>query len=89
MGKQLNFLMTKDMGIKTVALANIRTPWHHKSMEKRIRFMDKIMAQPLVNDVSLSSHPPASSSSNSSHVTYFNDEKEVHTELLFLYGDRN
>ena len=88
-GKQLNFLMTKDMGIKTEAVANIRTPWHHESMEKRIRFMEEIEAQPLVKDVSLSSHPPASFSSNSSHVTYFDDEKEINTSLLFLYGDRN
>jgi len=88
-GKQLNFLMTKDMGIKTEALANIRTPWHHESMEKRIRFMKEIEAQPLVKEVSLSSHPPASHSSNSSHVTYFGEEKEINTELLFLYGDRD
>ena len=88
-GKQLNFLMTKDMGIKTEALANIQTPWHHESMEKRIRFMEEIEAQPMVKDVSLSSHPPASFSSNSSHVTYFDDKKEINTELLFLYGDRN
>jgi len=88
-GKQLNFLMTKDMGFKTEALANIQTPWHHESMEKRIRLMNEIKAQPLVNEVSLSSRPPASFGSNSSQVTYFDEEKEIHTELLFLYGDNN
>ncbi|WP_149303967.1 ABC transporter permease [Pareuzebyella sediminis] len=88
-GKQLNFLMTKDMGIKTEAVANIQTPWHYESMEKRMLFMNEIKAQPLVTGVSLSSHPPASFSSNSSHVTYYADDKEINTELLFLYGDRN
>ncbi len=88
-GKQLHFLMTKDMGIKTEAIANIKTPWHYESMDKRILFMNEIKAQPLVADVSISSHPPASFSSNSSQVTYYDDEKEINTELLFLYGDRN
>ena len=77
------------MGIKTEAVANIRTPWHDESLEKRMLFMDKIKTLPLVNDVSLSSHPPASFSSNSSHVIYLDGEKEIHTELLFLYGDKN
>lgn len=88
-GKQLHFLMTKDMGIQTEALANIQIPWHDESMEKRIRFRDEIKEQPLVNEVSLSGHPPASFSSNSSHVTYFDKEKEINTSLLFVYGDKN
>lgn len=88
-GKQINFLMSKDMGIKIEAVANVRTPWHHESLEKRMLFMDKIKELPLVNDVSLSSLPPASFSSNSSHVIYLDEGKEIHTELLFLYGDKN
>ena len=88
-GKQLNFLMSKDMGIRVEALANIRTPWQHQSLIKRVRLADEIGTLPGVSQVSLSSHAPASFSSNSSHVTYYDGEKEVRTELKFLYGDKN
>ena len=88
-GKQLNFLMSRDMGIKTEALANIQTPWQHQSMDKRVRLLEDIKMLPGVADVSLSSFPPASFSTNSSHVTYFNNDSEIHTELNFLYGDKN
>jgi len=88
-GKQLNFLMAQDMGIKTEALASFQTPWQHQSIDKRVRLLEGIESIPGVEAVSLSSYPPASFSSNSSHVTYFDEEKEINTELKFLYGDKN
>ncbi len=88
-GKQLNFLMAQDMGIKTEALANVQTPWQHKSLDKKIRLAAEIKSVPGIEEVSLSSFPPASGSSNSSQVTYLDQEKEIRTELLFLYGDDN
>ncbi|NJB70221.1 ABC-type antimicrobial peptide transport system permease subunit [Saonia flava] len=88
-GKQLSFLMSKDMGIRTEALASIRTPWQYQSMEKRVRLLNEIGALPGIKEISLSGNPPASNSTNTSHVTYFKNESEVHTELQFLYGDKN
>ncbi|MDY7393881.1 FtsX-like permease family protein [Aureibaculum sp. 2210JD6-5] len=88
-GKQLNYLMSKDMGIKTDAIVHIRTPWQTPSLDKRIRLEEEIRNLPQVAKTSLSSNPPASFSTNSSHVTFFDDEKEVKTELQFLYGDKN
>ena len=88
-GKQLNFMMTKDMGIKTEALANFRTPWQHQSLDKRVRLLEAIKTISGVKEVSLSSNPPASFSTNSSHVAFYGGDEEKHTELRFLYGDEN
>ena len=88
-GKQLNFLMAQDMGIKTEALANVQTPWQHKSLDKKLRLVEEIKSFPGIEEVSLSSFPPASGNTNSSHVTYLDKDKEIHTELLFLHGDDN
>ncbi len=87
--KQLNFLMTQDMGIRTEALASLQTPWHQQSIDKRVRLLEEIESFPGVKAVSLSSFAPASFSSNSSHVTFLDKEKEINTELYFLYGDKD
>ncbi len=88
-GKQLNYLMSKDMGIKTDALVHVSTPWRTPSLDKRIRFAEKVKVLPQVGKISLSNNPPASFSTNSSYVTFFDDGKEVKTKLQFLFGDGN
>ncbi|PCJ98756.1 MAG: cell division protein FtsX [Flavobacteriaceae bacterium] len=88
-GKQINYVMTKDMGFKTEAIAYARTPWSDASIDKRMRFLKEIEALPQVSGVSLGGSPPASFNTHSSSVTYLTDEKEIHTSLELLYGDQN
>ena len=88
-GKQINYLMSKDMGFKTEAIASIRTPWYIPSEEKKQRFINGIKALPQVEKVSLGQAPPASFSTSSSNTSYFGGEKEIHTELQLLYGDQS
>ncbi len=86
--KQVNFLINKDMGFKTEAVAYVRT-WSNTSIDKRLRFMNEIEALPEIRDISLGGNPPASNSTISDVVTCFNGQKEIHTELQLLYGDQN
>ena len=89
-GKQLNYLMTKDMGIKTEALASFHIPWQYNNyFDKKVRLLNEIEAIPAVEKTSLSSHPPTSNSSNSSKVSFFKEGNEIHTELRFLHGDQD
>lgn len=88
-GKQINYLMSKDMGFKTEAIASIRIPWYIPSEEKKQRFINGIKAIPQVDNISLGQAPPASFSTSSANTSYFGSGKEVHTELQLLYGDQN
>lgn len=87
-GKQINFLMTKDMGIKTESNVYVRA-WHDIDLSKRIVLLNEIKSIPLVTQVSLGSNPPASNNTNSSIATYLHDGKEIYTPLQLLFGDKN
>lgn len=88
-GKQINYLMTKDMGFKTEAIATVRTPWQDPSFDKSSRFIKEIAALPQIRKTSLGGNSPASFSTHSNTTTYINDKKEIHTSLELLHGDLN
>ncbi|RKN82915.1 FtsX-like permease family protein [Ulvibacterium marinum] len=85
-GKQIHYLMTKDMGFKTEAIAYLRTPYNEPSIDKRIRLLEKLKTDPHIQDVILGGNPPASRSTFSSAVVYRNEENEVQASLQWLYG---
>jgi len=87
-GKQINYLTTKDMGFKTEAIASVRIPWSNPSIEKKQRLLANIKAMPEIASVSLAQDPPASLSTSTTNASYYGDEKEVHTEVQLLFGDQ-
>ncbi|WP_273568246.1 ABC transporter permease [Maribacter halichondriae] len=86
-GKQIHFLMTKDMGFKTDVIAYVRTPYNDRSMDKKLRFMNEVKAIPHIKETTLGGNPPASRSWNSMGVAYKDGEKEVRSDLQLLFGD--
>ncbi len=88
-GKQINYMMKKDMGIKTESVAYIRTPYYIDSNVKRQRFAEAIEALPEIQEISLAGGPPASESYAGRSVTYFAKDKEINVQLQLLYGDSN
>jgi ABC-type antimicrobial peptide transport system permease subunit len=88
-GKQIHYLMTKDMGFKTEAIAYLRTPYKEPSIDKRIHLLEKLKTDPHIQDVVLGGNPPASQNTFSSAVVYRDGEKEVRASLQWLYGDSN
>ncbi len=86
--KQLNFLMSKDMGFKTEANVFVRA-WHDDDLNKRINFLNEIKKIPEIEQVSLGNDPPASNNSNSTIATFMADDTEIHTDLQQLFGDLN
>ena len=88
-GRQIHYLMNKDMGFKTEAIAYIHTPWKDTSMDKRQRLMREINEIPQVTNASLGGFTPASGSINSTVANYLDGEKEIRTELQLLHGDSN
>lgn len=87
-GQQINYLLSKDMGFKTDATVFIRL-WSEGDLNDRITFVSELKSIPHLSNISLGGNPPASSSTQSSMSTYFDDQKEIHTELQLLHGDTN
>ena len=88
-GKQLNYIMKKDMGFKTEAIAYLRTPWRDTSAIKRARFVRQIKELPGINQVVLSGNPPASFSTMFMNALFVDGEKEVNSDLQLMYGNAN
>ena len=86
-GKQIHYLMRKDMGFKTEAITYVRTPWLDRSMEKREVFIQKLKAIPQIEKISLGGSPPASFAWHSTEVDYMDGENKINTELQLLFGD--
>lgn len=87
--KQIRYLMTEDMGFKSDAISYVRTPWHDRSMQKRMLFIQKLNAIPQIEKVSLGGSPPASFTTHATGVDFVNGDKNIHTDLELLYGDSN
>lgn len=86
-GKQLNYVMKKDMGFQTEAIAYFRTPWSDTSAVKRTRFVRQMEELPGISDVVLSGNPPASNTTMSTGARFIDGEKEVNTDLQMLHGN--
>lgn len=85
-GKQINYVLKKDMGFKTDAIAYLRTPWRDISYDKRKRFVKELEELPGVSTAVLAGNPPASFSTMSMGVTYIDEEKEIESDLQLQYG---
>ncbi len=88
-GRQINFLLSKDMGFKTEAVVTVYSPRGERGLEKKERFLQKLKTIPQIKQLSLGGAPPASFSSNTSTTTYNNGEKEIQSDLQFVFGDTN
>ncbi len=86
-GKQINYMMNQDMGIKTDAVVYVDMPWHEKSIEKKERFLNAVKSLPQIQTASIGGRPPASFGYNSAGISYFNDQEEVKLDLQQLFGD--
>ena len=87
-GKQLNYVMSMDMGFKTQANAFVRT-WHDNDFGKRLNFVEAIKSIPQVTGISLGGDPPASGNTNSTMARYHNGANEINTSVQLLMGDLN
>ena len=88
-GKQINYLLNKDMGFKTEAIVSVYSPRGEREVSKKEIYAEKLKAIPEIKNVSIGGQPPASFSTSTSSTTYVDGEKEINSELQFIYGDTN
>lgn len=87
--KQINYLLSKDMGFKTEAVVSVFSPRSEGELEKKELFAQKLKSIPAIETLSIGGMPPASQSTNTSTTTVNNGEKEVQSDLQFVFGDTN
>ncbi len=85
--KQLNYMLKKDMGFKTEAIAHFRTPWQDDSAAKKTALLRQITAMSQVTNATIAGNPPASRSTHSRDISFENGENLTHFNLQLLYGD--
>lgn len=86
-GRQIHFLMKKDMGFETEAIAYLKMPWMDNDFQKRELLAEKLRTIPQIQNVSLGGAPPASTQMHATSVVYMDDEKEIRSDLQLLFGD--
>ena len=86
-GKQINFLLNKDMGFKKDAIVSVYKPLEERSLEKIELYAQRLASIPDIKKVSLGGPPPASQSSNTTDMRRMVDKEEVYGDIQLLAGD--
>lgn len=86
-GKQINFLLNKDMGFKKDAIVSVYKPLGENSFEKIKLYKEQLSSIPDIKNISLGGYPPASTSINSTDMRRMVDDQEVFGEIQFMAGD--
>jgi putative ABC transport system permease protein len=88
--KQINYLLTRDMGFKKDAIVNVRTPYFRsKADHRRFLLLNEIKQLPGVQIASLGSDPPSSSGWSTRNMKYKDGKKEIQTDVRQKTGDTN
>ncbi|MDG5492737.1 ABC transporter permease [Psychroserpens sp. SPM9] len=88
-GKQINYLLSKDMGFKTEAIASVYSPRGERGVSKQEIFAEELRTLPEIKAISIGGNAPASRSTNSTTISYTDGQKEINSELQFIHGDTN
>lgn len=88
-GKQINFLLNKDMGFKTEAIVSVYSPRSEIELSKKELYVQKLKAIPEITKLSLGGVAPASQSTNTATVTVHNGKTNVQSDMQFIFGDTN
>ncbi|TVZ25840.1 ABC-type antimicrobial peptide transport system permease subunit [Gillisia sp. Hel_I_86] len=86
-GKQINYLINKDMGFKTESLASIQTPRKDETVENRKLLVQKLKTISQLEKVSMGGPPPASFDNSSTSFINKEGTVETQTSVKLLFGD--
>lgn len=89
-GKQINYLLTADMGFKKDAILYFNTNYSSDLSAQKFILRDRLKALPGVAMVSLSNTPPSYDGGNRGGMMKYNDgKKELTTEVKIKLADSN
>jgi len=86
-GKQISFLINKDMGFKTESVAFMETPYYISSSDKQELVAQKLANLSALKKVSLGGQSPASFDQSTTSFISNHDGIERKTSVRMLFGD--
>jgi ABC-type antimicrobial peptide transport system permease subunit len=86
-GKQINFLINKDMGFKTESVVYMETPRHDSKVNTRELLIQKLRTIPKLEKVSMGGSPPASFGFNMTSFDYSGGTSETTANVQLISGD--
>lgn len=87
--RQINYLLTKNMGFKKDAIVHFRTNFYDTVQSHKSVLLTKLRAIPEINKVSLSTSTPSSGDTWSSIIKYKDGSKEIEADVQQKLGDTN
>ncbi|HEV3249595.1 MAG TPA: ABC transporter permease [Puia sp.] len=88
-GKQIRFMLVKDLGFTKEAIISFGTPSTDTSYSRRLYFLNEVRNIPGINLASLAKDVPSSGGWWTSIVEYKNGKNLVETDVEFKAGDTN
>ncbi len=92
--KQINYMLSKDMGFKKDAIIYFTPPFNFNSLAtapdtKRLVLLNELKSIPGIEMISTGQAPPSSTSWSMGTMTYKDGKKEIQTDVSFKDGDTN
>ena len=87
-GKQISYVLNKDLGFKKDAIVYFGAPWHG-TKENRALLWQQLHTIPGIALLSQSATPPSLNSTWSTTMKYIDGKKEVVTEVQYKLADTN
>ena len=86
-GKQIDYLMHKDIGVNTANIAYVKLPWNDAAITKKELLKNKLTTIPELSTISLGGAPPASTYLNSNLVEFSKDGETIEVLQEQRFGD--
>jgi putative ABC transport system permease protein len=91
--KQINYMLSKDMGFKKDAIIYFAAPFNFNNLSipdtKRFVLLNELKSIPGIEMISNGQAPPSSTSWSMSTLTYKDGKKEIQTDVSLKDGDTN
>lgn len=86
-GKQIQFLLAKDIGFKKEGIITVQLP--SAGRDKQQVFLDKLNKLPGIEKISMGEQSPSAFGQVSWGLKYHTGKNEIHTQAQCKFGDRN
>jgi hypothetical protein len=88
-GKQINFMLEKDLGFNTDAIVTIDLPWKQDISQRKL-FVESLQSLPGIDQMSVHDDLPASGNWSSSIFSFNNESgRIIKTNVFRKNGDEN
>ncbi|HUB59909.1 MAG TPA: FtsX-like permease family protein [Puia sp.] len=86
-GRQIEYMLTRDLGFRQKAIVYTRLPWNDTSITRRLALLNELRAIPGIAAASLGGNPPSSSSFWGMSLVYRGGREPVKTQIEWKFGD--